>query len=103
MHDKHTNVREAYRRFSINEFSPNTDPTGLVPTGPFYNPQPVPTLKFAWLSRGVPLLGAPDTRVLGRFPPPHIPGLDKTNFPRIAGPHWGQQYPQLALGPVPEV
>ena len=47
-----------------NEFFPNTDPTGPVPTGPFYNLNTVPALKFAWLSRGVLLLGAPGTRLL---------------------------------------
>ena len=40
-----------------------------------------------------------------RSPVPIYPlGLDKTNFPRILNPRGarGQQYPQLALGPVPE-
>ena len=41
-----------------------------------------------------------------KSPGPIYPlGLDKTNFPRILNPRGanGQQYPQLALGPVPEI
>ena len=37
------------------------DPAGPVPTGPFYNTHTVPSLDTAWLSRDVPLLGAPRT------------------------------------------
>ena len=42
---------------------------GPVPTGPFYNTHTVPSLNFAWLSRGVPLLGHPAQVSCAHFPP----------------------------------
>ena len=104
-----------------------TDPTNAVCTEPFYNPHMVPSLKFVWLSRGVPLLGAqsrqqypqlavgpvPDLwlrvgypgtegRLATWRPPSLVPGfLDKTNVPPMGQRR--QQYPQLALGPEPEL
>ena len=82
------------------EFSPNTDPAGPVPKGPFSNTHMVPSQNYAWLSRGVPLLRAPDTSLLCP-----ITSWGKTNFPWNLSPvgRRGQQYPQLALGPVPEL
>ena len=53
----------------LNKFSPNTYHAGSVPSGPFYNTHTVLSLKFAWLSRGVPLLGPPGTSLLCPFTP----------------------------------
>ena len=66
------------------------------------NPHTVSTLKFAWLSCGVPLLWAPDTRLLAPFPPW---GSIKRIFPGyrpLAGQR-RQQYPQLTLDLVPSL
>ena len=52
-----------------NEFSPNIDPAGSVTTGPFYHFHTVPSLNFAWYSRGIPLLGTHGTGLLCPFTP----------------------------------
>ena len=59
------------------------------------------SLNIAWLSRDVPLLGAPGTGLL-------CPFILWCSIKRIFPEYWtpagqrGQQYPQLALGLVPE-
>ena len=58
---------------------------------------PTRSRPFAWLSCGVPLLGHP-ARVSCRYTPWIFPEY----CPHPVG-QWGQQYPQLALGPVPEL
>ena len=62
----------------------------------------VPSPNFTWLSRGVPLLGAPGT---GLLCPSTLWGSIKRIWPEYWIPAWrrGQPYPQLALSPVPEL
>ena len=72
------------------------------PTGPFYNPHIVPILDYVWLSRGLPLLGHPSQVSCallssGARYNEFSPGTDSSVGQR------GQQYPQLALGTVPEL
>ena len=72
---------------------------------PYYNPHTVLSLNFAWLSRVVPLLwGGGGTRHKSPVPI-YTFGLDKSIFSRILTPRGanGQSYPQLALGPVPDM
>ena len=69
----------AYRCWGPTAHGPGTHRT-------FYNPHTVRSLNFAWRSRGVPLLGAPDTRLLVPFPPW---GSIKWIFPGTH-PQWGK-------------
>ena len=60
---------DLYPGFSIKRIFPNTDPAGLVTTGPFYNPHTVPSLNFVWLFRSIPLLGTHGTGLICPFTP----------------------------------
>ena len=74
----------------------NIDSPGPGPPGPLYNTHTVPSLNFAWLSHGVPLLGAPGT---GLLCPSTVWGSINEFSPNTEQRRAkGQQYPQLALG-----
>ena len=74
---------------------------GLTGGQDFYNTHTVPSLNFAWLSRGVPLLGAPRT---DRLSPTTLWGLVKRIFPEYwpAGSGTHRTLLQYPHSPVPE-
>ena len=89
-----------------NEFSPNTDCADPVPIGTFYNPHTFSSLNFAWLSRGVPLLGVrttfshvatQSTCTIGSS----IKRIYPEYWSRGPGSHWTLL--QSPHGPVPEL